>query len=160
MKENVFDVLMYLFENYMDDGPEFHTDQKQLTLELAEAGFRKGEIRKAFRWLEGLAAQRDRHAAEPVRAHPSGVRHYTAAEARRLDAGCRGFILFMETNGVLDAQGRELVIDRVMALDLEEITLEQLKWVILMVLGNQGAQDHAQALLEDLVYDGSQARLH
>ena len=48
MKENVFDVLMYLFENYMDEGTEFQPDQEALTYELTQAGFRRGEIRKAF----------------------------------------------------------------------------------------------------------------
>ncbi|BAU46607.1 hypothetical protein SVA_0024 [Sulfurifustis variabilis] len=160
MKENVFDVLMYLFENYMDGGPELSTDQKQLTVELAEAGFRKGEIRKAFRWLEGLAASRSRQETDPVRAHPAALRHYTGAEARKLNAECRGFLLFIEASGVLDAHARELVIERVMALDLEEISVEQLKWVLLMVLGNQTGQEHAQALLEDLVFDGVQGYLH
>ena len=60
MKENVFDVLMYLFENYMDEGPEFNPDQERLTAELAEAGFARGEIGKAFSWLEGLSELRDR----------------------------------------------------------------------------------------------------
>ena len=45
MKENVFDVLMYLFENYMDEGTEFQPDQEALTHELTQAGFRRGEIR-------------------------------------------------------------------------------------------------------------------
>ena len=53
MKENVFDVLMYLFENYMDEDPEVDQDQEALTSELTQAGFPKGEIRKAFSWLEG-----------------------------------------------------------------------------------------------------------
>lgn len=160
MKENVFDVLMYLFENYMDGSPELSTDQKQLTVELAEAGFRKGEIRKAFRWLEGLAAGRARQGTDPVRAHPTALRHYTGAESRKLNADCRGFLLFMEASGVLDAHTRELVIERVMALDLEEVSVEQLKWVVLMVLGNQDGQEQAQALLEDLVFDGVQGHLH
>ena len=57
MKETVFDVLVYLFENYMDDRPELYANQKQLALELSEAGFHRGEIRKAFRWLDGLSTE-------------------------------------------------------------------------------------------------------
>ena len=55
MKENVFDVLMYLFENYMDEDPEISQDQETLSSELSQAGFPKGEINKAFTWLEGLS---------------------------------------------------------------------------------------------------------
>lgn len=158
MKETVFDVLMYLFENYMDEGPEFHPDQKQLALELTEAGFRRGEIRKAFRWLDGLSAQRRNGANQAVRGDSGAMRHYTVLEARKLDASCRGFILTMEQNGALDARTRELVIERAMALDLDEITLEQLKWVVLMVLNHQPGQEHAHALLEDMVFDDLQGQ--
>lgn len=158
MKETVFDVLMYLFENYMDEGPEFHPDQKQLALELTEAGFRRGEIRKAFRWLDGLSAEQQRTVGQSVRGDPAAMRHYTVLEARKLDAACRGFLLTMEQNGALDATTRELVIERAMALDLDEITLEQLKWVVLMVLNHQPGQEHAHALLEDMVFDDLQGQ--
>lgn len=158
MKETVFDVLMYLFENYMDEGPEFHPDQKQLALELTEAGFRRGEIRKAFRWLDGLSAQQRTAQQQASRGDTAAMRHYTLLEARKLDSRCRGFLLTMEQNGALDAHTRELVIERAMALDLDEITLEQLKWVVLMVLNHQPGQEHAHALLEDMVFDDLQGQ--
>jgi Smg protein len=158
MKETVFDVLLYLFENYMDENPEFHPDQKQLALELSEAGFRRGEIRKAFRWLDGLSAQRQRAASQALRGDPGAMRHYTLLEARKLDSPCRGFLLTMEQNGALEGRTRELVIERAMALDLDEISLEQLKWVVLMVLNHQPGQEHAHALLEDMVFDDLQGQ--
>ncbi len=160
MKENVFDVLIYLFENYMEQGPEFHPDRQALTHELAEAGFRKPEIRKAFTWLEGLSAQRQPQTPSAVQRDPGSLRCYHPAELNKLDADSRGFLLFMEQNGVLDAPLREVVIDRVMALELDEVTLEQLKWIVLMVLFNQPGQEQAYALIEDLVYDELQGHLH
>ena len=54
MRENILDVLMYLFENYMNDEIEFDTDEESLRVELQEAGFHQAEITKAFKWLEGL----------------------------------------------------------------------------------------------------------
>ena len=160
MKENVFDVLIYLFENYMEQGPEFHPDRQALTHELAEAGFRKLEIRKAFAWLEGLSAQRQEQIPSAIQRDPGSTRCYHPAELNKLDAESRGFLLFMEQNGVLDASLREVVIDRVMALELDEVTLEQLKWIVLMVLFNQPGQEQAYALIEDLVYDEFQGHLH
>lgn len=161
MKENVFDVLIYLFENYMNNGPDFDPDQESLTTELRQAGFRKGEITKAFTWLEGLSTLRETRDISDVRSSTVGsFRYYTAVEQDRLDAECRGFLVLMENNGVLDAATRELVVDRVMALDPGEITLEQLKWVILLVLFNQPGREHAYNLLEDLVFDKLQCHLH
>lgn len=160
MKENVLDILMYLFENYMDDGPEFHPDQETLTTELTQAGFPKGEINKAFSWLEGLSNQRERHTTTLFKGDASSLRYFTPQELEKLNTEARGFLLFMEQSGLLDTSTRELVIDRVMALDMEEITVDQLKWVVLMVLFNQPGQEHAFTLLEDLVFDEMQGHLH
>ena len=55
MKENMLDVLLYLFENYMIEGQEFQPDQETLSVELAQAGFADREINKAFDWLEDLS---------------------------------------------------------------------------------------------------------
>jgi Smg protein len=160
MKENVFDVLMYLFENYMDEGPEFHPDQDSLTDELTEAGFPRGEITKAFSWLEGLSALRAQSEGLTRPRTVRSIRHFSAQELARLNEDCRGFLLFMEQSGVLDPLTRELVIDRIMALEVGEVSLEQLKWVVLMVLFNQPGQEFAYELLEDLVFDEMQGHLH
>lgn len=159
MKESVFDVLMYLFENYMDEGPEFNPDQEALMAELSQAGFPHGEINKAFSWLEGLSTLREQGA--PIAGgNPSALRVYAHDEQEKLSVAARGFLLFLEQSGVLDPLTRELVIDRVMALESEEIDLEQLKWVILMVLFNQPGQEHAYAWMEDLVFNEMQGQLH
>ncbi len=159
MKENVLDVLMYLFENYMNDEIAFDADEETLRVELQEAGFRNTEISKAFDWLEGLARQQQSHAG----AAPCGtnaLRVYTEQEAEKLDTDCRGFILFLEQTGVLDPVTRELVIDRVMALEADEIDLDQLKWVVLMVLFNHPGSEAAYAWMEDLVFDEATGSLH
>ena len=51
MKENVFDVLMYLFENYyMDDDNPVTPDRESVQQELSQAGFPTLEIDRAFHW--------------------------------------------------------------------------------------------------------------
>jgi Smg protein len=57
----------------------------------------------------------------------------------------------LEQHGVLEPYSREVVLDRVMALESDEIDLEQLKWVVLMVLFNQPGQEQAYDILEDWV---------
>jgi len=158
MKQNVFDVLMYLFENYINDESEIDQDQDVLKEVLLEAGFKQNEIRKAFDWLEGLAELQDDppHAAVPS----TSIRLYSDQECEKINTECRGFLLFLEQMGVLDHVTREMVIDRVMALEEEEVDLEQLKWVILMVLFNQPGREAAFAWMEDLVLDEMAGVLH
>ena len=73
---------------------------------------------------------------------------------------CQGFLLFLEQTGVLDHSTRELVIDRIMALETEDIDLDQLKWVILMVLFNQTGHEAAFAWMDDLVFEETMGTLH
>lgn len=160
MKENVFDVLMYLFENYMDEGTEFHPDQETLTHELTQAGFHRGEIRKAFSWLDGLSSLRENNAGHPPAARSAAIRHYSPREQERLDEECRGYLHFMEASGVIDPATREVVIDRLMALETDEIALDQIKWVMLLVMFNQPGQEYAYHMLEDMVFDEMQGHLH
>jgi len=159
MKESVLDVLMYLFEHYLDEETEVESDQESLRAELVGAGFPDAEVGKAFAWLEGLTNEHEEGAAISV-ARVGSVRIYTGDEMGRLDTRCRGFLLFLEQVGALDALSRELVIDRVMALEDEEIDLDQLKWVVLMVLFNQPGRESAYAWMEDLVIDHAGERLN
>jgi Smg protein len=134
MKENMFDVLLYLFENYMDTAVEWQPDQESVRYELLQAGFPTSEVDKAFAWLEGLVKLRDDATQCPLPSAPS-VRNYTPEECRRLSTECRGFMLFLEQVGVLDT-------------------------VVLMVLFNQPGQEAAYAQMEDLVFNDASDILH
>lgn len=160
MKENVLEVLMFLFENYMIEGAEFQPDQEILTAELHQAGFGHGEINKAFDWLEDLSTLCDQD-GEPLAGGGAGsVRHFSPEEDSKLGAHTRGLIIQLEQAGILDPDTRELVIDRLMALESEEIGLEHVKWVIMMVLCNRPDHEGHFAWAEDFVLDGVSAHLH
>ena len=151
MKEDMFDVLMYLFEHYyMDEEAELSPDRESLHSELMEAGFPASDINQAFEWLEGLSVQQ--HQMQAPQAE-NALRIYSARECERLDAESRGFLLFLEQMGILTPDARERVIERVMALETDDFDLSQLKWVILMVLFNQPGAEAAYAWMEDLVFE-------
>ncbi|NOZ09570.1 MAG: DUF494 domain-containing protein [Gammaproteobacteria bacterium] len=160
MKENVLEVLMYLFENYMDEDSELNTDQQALVSKLSQAGFQSTEITKAFAWLEDLSTMCDDEAKGLISNTPQSVRHFSLDEEKKLDAITRGFLLRLEQYGILDGFSRELVVDRIMALETEEIDLEQLKWVIMMVLYNRPDREETYAWLEDLVFEDIQDAVH
>jgi Smg protein len=148
MKETVLDVLMYLLENYQTG--EFSDADNQATLrdELVAAGFPEEEVSHAFAWLDGLAKQRQL----PLVFGPGGaMRIYTHDEQERISTECRGFLLYLEQLGILTADSRELVIDRLLAI-VEEIDLERVKWVCLLVLINQPEAEEAFLQLEDMLY--------
>ncbi|MCS4505102.1 Protein Smg [wastewater metagenome] len=158
MKENVFDLLMYLFENYFYNEEEPQPDRDSLESELFDIGFSRTEIRKAFEWLDALAHSRELPAVST--STQRCVRVFTASEQERLDTEMRGFMLYLEQVGILTAHSRELVIDRLMALGDEDIDLDTVKWVVLMVLFSQPGQEEAFASMENLVFDGPNQLVH
>ncbi len=181
MKENVLDVLLYLFEYYMADNPGQPLDSDRDTLEsrLVEAGFTTAEIRKAFGWMDALwqrrsltplALQNGRNAVPvdeardvSVLVQPAplpSIRLFVGEELARLDTDCRGFLLFLESVGILSPVNRELVIERVLALPEEDMDVERLKWLVLLVLFTQPGEEEAYAWMEELVYDNLTGYIH
>ena len=158
MNESMVDVLIYLYENYMDGEGAPPLDQDELEEELSQAGFSSGDIHKALNWLDELIAGVDVPQYHPHRR--AATRVYSDDECSRLDPAARGLLLFLEQNGILDPVSRELVIDRVLAIDHTSVTLDEVKWVVLLVLLNRPGSEAAFSQMEDMVYSDAPAYLH
>lgn len=157
----MFDILMYLFENYIHSEAEIFVEQNELTEELLRAGFNKPEIYKALDWLEQLADLQHSDEEPYLNAYPlHAVRIYTDRECQMLSVECRGFLMFVEQIGVINNMTREMVMDRLFALDKPDIGLDDLKWVVLMVLFNVPGSELAYSQMEDLIFDEPAEVLH
>jgi Smg protein len=55
---------------------------------------------------------------------------------------------------------REIVIERIMALEEDDIDLEQVKWVVLMVLFNMPGQEGPYAWMEDYMFEEQVGLFH
>ncbi len=158
MSENMVDVLIYLYENYMDGEGQPPVDQTDLEDELSQAGFSRSEIEKALRWLDELAAGVD---APQYHGHNVGsIRVYNSVECRKLDVDTRGLLLFLEQSGILDPVSRELVIDRLLAIDHPQVLADEVKWVVLLVLMNRPGREDAFSQMEDMVYNDGLVSIH
>lgn len=157
MNENVLDVLLYLFENF--SLPDIGASG-EVRDDLDEAGFFPEEIDDAFDWLN---ATREDGRARFIAPSARAIRIYAGPELTVLDARCRGFIAYLEQAGVLDAEHRELVIDRLMALaedDAASAELEQVKWVVMMVLSQAPDQELAYARMEAIMHAEAPGAAH
>jgi len=157
----MFDILMYLFETYIQSEADSMVDHDLLTDELTRAGFHQDDIYKALNWLEKLSALQDTDTYPYLtRVARQSVRVYTEAEMQLLDTNSRGFLLFLEQVNVLDFTTREMVVDRVMELDTDHFSMDDLKWVILMVLFNVPGQESAYSQMENLIFEEQDGLLH
>lgn len=157
MTGSVLEILIYVFDRYMlaetDDVP----DRDDLARDLERAGFAQRHVERALDWLTDLAGVRDRPA---LAARGKALRVYTDCELMRLSTACRNELLQLERLDVLSPEQREIVIERLLALDSTELEVEHLRWVVLMVLSSQPGQEQAFARMESLVADSAGGTPH
>lgn len=143
----MFDVLVYLYENYWR--PDACPDHEQLSRKLSAVGFDTEEIQEALSWLGGIPQ------GESDTDHPQPGRHstrvYLPQEQAMLGEECLGFIYFLESAGVLAPALRELVLDRVSAAlnaQTGPLALDDLKIIVLMVFWSMGHEPDSLILDE------------
>src|ERR1700761_7219101 len=122
MTGTVLDILIYVFDRYMlDEVPEV-PEREHLARDLERAGFAHANVERALDWLAGLASQRARPPL-PLAGKGGGpaLRIFSDGELARLSTECRGFLVTLERLGILSPQQREIVIDRMLALDADEL---------------------------------------
>jgi len=155
MNEDIFDVLIYLFENYMDSDMDIDADTDTLKTELKAAGFNSKNIIQAFEWLDTLVQQE-----EPMFKSNKNFRIFCAEENQKLGIECRDFIYFLQRLDILTPITRELVIDRAMAIDSHQVSIEKIQWICLIVLLNQPDEELAIAHMENIIYQEESAFLN
>ena len=148
----MFDVLVYLYENYWR--PDACPDHAQLTRKLSAVGFESDEIQDALSWLDGLASTSEAYGGEQS---ADAMRVYTPTEQDLLGEESIGFVSFLESAGVLPPPMREIVIDRASAIGVSPIDLDDLKVIVLMVFWSLG--EEPDALILDELFVAPEDRL-
>ncbi len=155
IKQSVVDVLMFLFERYLDDDELNETNRvtdkrDSIQIRLEEMGFHNQEINQAFDWLEDLADLQERQQFLPVK--ETSTRIYSEEEKKLLGIDSIGFLHFLEQTDILTPVTRELILDRVAALG-HPLDAEQMKWIIMIVLHAHPGEENALALMENFIFD-------
>ncbi|MBI1943526.1 MAG: DUF494 domain-containing protein [Betaproteobacteria bacterium] len=143
----MYDILVFLFENCQHN--ELCNEKERVAKKLSAAGFEDSVISEALTWLAGVVRGPHRSIA-PLPASGAACRAYAPKELAKLDAECRGLLIHFEQSGILSPQTREHVIERALAATGSELTVEQLKLIVLMVLWNQQTPS-SRLIAEDLL---------
>jgi Smg protein len=155
IKQSVVDVLMFLFERYLDDDELSETsrvtdERDSIQIRLEEMGFHNQEINQAFDWLEDLENLHETQQFSPV--SETSTRIYSEQEKKLIGIESIGFLHFLEQTHILTPVTRELILDRVVALG-QPLDAEQMKWIIMIVLHTHPGEENALALMENFIFD-------
>ena len=143
----MFDILVFVFENCRQT--DVSHDPERVARRLSAAGFEDSEISAALSWLAGVVRTPQRSLA-PLPESGTAFRAFAPKELGKLDADCRGFLLFLERSGILSPASREHVIERALATAGETLSLDQIKLIVVMVLWSQQAPA-SQLVAEELL---------
>lgn len=149
---SVLKVLIYVYDHYMLADPADVPERHHMLEDLQKRGFSVSDVVHAMEWLSALVGDQ-RASPAGVDAEPAtdALRIFADGELSRLSADCRAFLMLLDRQHVLTPRQRELVIERALALDVDEIDVEQLKWVVLLVLSSQPGQELAFARFEGVM---------
>ncbi len=159
----MFDILVYLYETYYR--PDACPDATVLAKKLSAVGFERDEISEALDWLTALADTTNEMVKHPNQeaqdsTASKGFRVYAEREISALGTPAIGFILFLESAGLLNSLQREIVIERALAIHESPVPLDKLKVVVLMMLWSQG-KDPDMLMFDELLLsdDDSEPRI-
>lgn len=126
----MIDVIAFLIEHFQD--VDAFPSRKDLGALLEEVGFNDEEIGDALSCLDGLRFE-PLIPAIALRAS-TGIRIYNAEELEILPLDVRGLVHFLEQNGALNPEQREFVLNALLNLPYDDITVDHAKVLTLFVL--------------------------
>ena len=154
----MIEILMYLFENYMSASVRMQQSADKIFHELQQVGFPTPVIECALDWLSALD-ELDQ-SVDFESSQDDLIRSFSREEQQYIDLECQRFLLYLQQANVITPPIREIIIDRVLALGKEDVTLGKLKWVALMVLFSRPSEQHALIWIQDFILNAESQRLH
>ncbi|HWF99714.1 MAG TPA: DUF494 domain-containing protein [Steroidobacteraceae bacterium] len=148
---SVLKVLIYVYDHYMLADPADIPARRHMLADLRKRGFSMTEVVQAMEWLSALVGDQRASPGADAQAARRGLRIFADGELSRLSPDCRAFLMLLDRQDVLTTWQRELVIERALALDVDEVDAEELKWVVLLVLSAQPGQELAFARFESVM---------
>jgi len=151
----MFEILIYLFESYIDAGSYPAPDK--LSRKLYAAGFDSEDIDDTLNWLAALQLQNSEN--YPAALAHTGIRCLAELEYELIGFEARQFLLFTEQQAMITAIEREIILDRAVALRQKDLALDKLKLIMLIVLWNRRS-DLNPLLIEELLSPIQSSQLH
>jgi Smg protein len=129
VKATIFNLLIQLFEamgtNRQSDAEYFQYCVKT----LKSAGLSRQDLNHALSWLDKFSKGPKNELSGPKEI----VRIFSEEENQKINLQGRSFLLQLLHLGAIDRQTLEHILECVTELEISEINLNQLKWIVIML---------------------------
>ena len=119
--------------------------------ELSAAGFEQTDILGAFDWYQDLQSKLNKSNATYSYVY-NGFRVFSDVELKKLSLESISFILFLHQANVINNMERDLIVDCAMALKQQTIKVEEMRWIVMMALWNEG-REKDYLFVEDALFN-------
>jgi len=148
----MLEVLIFIYQNYWDNhgGAESkETDEAIMAYELSQAGFNHQDILHAVDWVKDLR----RSVQQPqYQQDPAALRIFCDQERSKICDESLNLLCLLQKSALISAHERDLIIDRAMVLPQETISMEDIRWITMMVLWDENRkQDYL--FVEDALFN-------
>lgn len=150
IKESLLNVLMYVFENFIEDEIDIKSP-KNIISEMVADGFQKEQATQALDWFASLSSQQQADETFCQKISDNSFRIYLDYELHKITNNARQLLRTLEKADIIDSYLREIIIHHAMALDEPIIDEAEIKWVALMALYGIPGKKTQLALLEEMV---------
>ena len=152
----MFEVLVFIFENYI--AHHALPDDDVMTQELSAAGFNQKDIQGAVGWFQEMKSMLTHPPAVYSHQH-TATRILTDSELKKINIESISFVLFLQQANVINDVERDLIIDRAMALKQEQVNIEEMRWITMIALWNEG-REKDYLFVEDALFNPRGLTLH
>ena len=142
MKDNgtILDVLIYLLENY--SGIDVPISEMTIKDELSAAGFGVEDIVRAFGWIDSLTTMDETRSEALRHSNENSIRVFTEDEKTQLGLPVLNYLTELRSMGAVDSIDLEILLEKLMAVDIDAMNFDQLKRIILLFLVEQDDYDY------------------
>ena len=152
----MFEVLVFIFENYI--AHHALPDNYVMAQELSAAGFNQKDIQGAVGWFQEMKSMLTQPPAVYTHQH-SATRILADSELKKINMESISFVLFLRQANVINDVERDLIIDRAMALKQEQVNIEEMRWITMIALWNEG-REKDYLFVEDALFNPRGLTLH
>ena len=126
--------------------------------ELSAAGFEQTDIDGAFDWYDEMKYRLTQPDIQYSHQY-SGMRVFSETELKKINTESIGFVMFLQQANVINDMERDLIVDRAMALKQQEITVEEMRWITMIALWNEG-REKDYLFVEDAFFNPRGLTIH
>lgn len=152
----MFEVLVFMFENYF--AHHAMPDADVMGQELSAAGFEQTDIDGAFDWYDEMKYRLTQPDIKYSHQY-SGMHVFSETELKKINTESIGFVMFLQQANVINDMERDLIVDRAMALKQQEITVEEMRWITMIALWNEG-REKDYLFVEDAFFNPRGLTIH